>query len=84
MIKIDFSFSASAQEPDLEEIKDAGMMSCKVDFPDSILKDEIQRQAYGVAYDEVLTHLQEKCRDDLFNQLEEVIISISDLKVTDC
>lgn len=84
MIKIDFSYSASATKPDQDEIKDAGMMSCKVDFPDSISESEIHRQSYSVAYDEVMTHFQEKFGEDLFDQLEEVMISISDLKVENC
>ncbi len=81
MKKIEFSFSASIKDTKQEEIKDAGMMSCKVDFPEESSENEINRQCYGVAYDEVTCHFQDKFGEDLFDQLEEVIISISDLKV---
>ena len=71
-------------ESGLLQIRDAGMMSCKVDFPDSVPVSEIYRQSYNVAYDGVMTHFQEKFGENLFDQLEEVNISISDLKVEAC
>ena len=83
MTHLEFSYSSVLADQDGEEVKDAGMISFSVDFSDDPDSDEFKRVCYSMAMDEVTTILSDKYGHKMFDNLPDVSVTISGLRISD-